>query len=89
MFLPIGQSVEGKVAALGLSRSLAAAVILAKVTEWGSGRWQATKFRSGQLTLVAPSSIAASELYASRERLVGEINTFLGQEVIKKLIVRT
>ncbi len=73
----------------GLARSLEAAVVLAKATACGAGRWQATKFRHGRLTLVAPSPIAAQELTLRASEVLDALNALFGQPLIKQLLIRS
>lgn len=89
MFQAIGKVIEVKTANTGLARSLEAAVVLAKVTELGAGRWQAARFRNGRLLLTAPSAIAAHELVLRRAAILAEINTMFGSEVVKQLSIRS
>lgn len=72
-----------------LAKSIEAAIVLAKATECGQGRWQAVRFRLGRLTLLAPAAIEAQELKLKRESIRAEINQVLGEEVVKQLVVRT
>lgn len=89
MFQSIGKSIQIKVASTGLSKSLEAAMVLSKVNESSQGRWQATRFRRGQLTLVAPSPAAAQDLALRRSIILKEVNDLFGQPVVTRLIVRS
>lgn len=73
----------------GLKRSLDAAVIIAKANKCSDGTWVATIFKQQQLILVANSAIAAQELYWRRESVLDTINSYLGQPLIKDLIIRS
>lgn len=88
MFQSIGNIITVKTTP-GLSRSLKAAMVVAKATEAGDGTWQATAFRKGRLTLVAPSPIEAQELVLRKEELKKQINTALGDEIVERLIIRS
>lgn len=89
MFQPIGQVVESKIQQQGLTRSILAAIVIAQATNCGQGRWQATRFRLGRLTLVAASAIAAQELQLRRIEIINEINQSLGESLVAKLIIRS
>lgn len=88
MFNSIGSIITVKTAP-GLSRSLKAAMVVAKVTDEGKGQWQATSFRKGRLTLVAPSPIEAQELVFRKDEIKKQINTALGGEIVERLIIRS
>jgi hypothetical protein len=93
MFQAVGKIIEVKTntpsQSLGLAQSLNAAIILAKVTEYGNGRWQATRFRKGRLLLIASSAIEAQELYLQREIIKKELNELFNENLIKQVIVKT
>lgn len=87
VFHSIGKVIDVKTKSTGLSRSLKAAIIVAQATECGAGQWQAVRFRNGQLTLVAPTSIAAQELVLRRTEILDQINTALKDSIIKTLYI--
>lgn len=88
MFHSIGNIITVK-ATPGLSRSLKAAMVVAKTTEIGNEAWQATSFRKGRLTLVAPSPIEAQELVLRKDEVKKQINTALGNEIVERLVIRS
>ncbi len=72
-----------------LNQSFAAAVVLAKANQCGGGKWQATRFRKGRLTIVAPSPVYAQELALRKAKIKEELNEALGSELIKQLIIQS
>ncbi len=73
----------------GLARSLEAAAVLAKVNACGAGRWQATKWRHGRLTIVAPSPIAAQELTLRSLEVLNSLNDAFDRPVIRQLFIQS
>ena len=88
MFKPLGKVVIQK-STPGLARSIEAAVVVVKATECAAGRFQAIRFRNGRLTVVAPSLIAAQELVLRKLAIIEEINTFLGERIVRDLFIRS
>ncbi len=89
MFQSIGKVIERKNTDSGLAQSLTAAIVLARINEQGNGRWQATQFRKGRLTLTAPSPIEAQELKLRQLVILAEINSLFNETLVKQLIVRS
>lgn len=89
MFQSIGKAVEIKVASVGLARSLEAAVVLAKADSCAAGRWKATRYRKGKLTLTAPSPVAAQELVLRKQLILRELQQVLGETVVTELFIRS
>ncbi len=88
MFQSVGRVISGKTKP-GLARSVEAAVVVAKATAASRGLWQATRFRSGRLTIIAPTPIEAQELSLQRRKIKDDLNLKFDQELIKEVIVRT
>lgn len=88
MFKPISQIIK-KTTATGLSRSIDAAVVLAKATQIAAGRFEAVRYRNGRLTIVAPSPVAAQDLVLRKEAIITELNNVFAERVIKELYVRS
>ena len=71
-----------------LARSLKAAVILATVNE-RAALYQAVRFRSGRLTLMAQNPIEAQELVLRQQQLLSDINKLFDEPLVTKLSIRS
>jgi hypothetical protein len=89
VFHSIAKVIERKSAGVSLSRSVAAAVVLARVNSINEGKWEATRFRNGRLTITAPSSIAAQELCWRQSELIKQINQLFDESIITALSFRS
>jgi hypothetical protein len=89
VFQAIGKVINVKPVSAGLARSLQAAMIIAKATECSQGQWQAVRFRSGRLTITAPSPIAAQELSLRRNQVLEQINRTLGGQIVNQILIKS
>ncbi len=88
MFKPISQIITKKTGN-GLSRSIDAAVVLAKVKQVSAGRFEPIRYRNGRLTIIAHSPVAAQDLVLRKEAIIAQLNSAFGESVVKELYVRS
>lgn len=84
----IGNIIQFKTAP-SLSRSLEAAVVLARLNAIANNEWQATQFRKGTLTITTPNPAQAQQLVLKKESLRKQYNELLGGEIVNRLVIRT
>lgn len=96
MFHSIAKVIKGKSVGVRASRSVVAAIVLAKINSLNGdrwGNWQAIKFQNGRVTIVAPSAIEAQELVWRKSELLSEVKLLFDhstdQPIITDLIIRT
>lgn len=89
VFHSIAKVIDRKTGGLSMSRSVTAAVILAKINSINGGQWEATKFRNGRLAITAPSAIAAQELTWRKTELLKKINFLFDEQIVKDVTIKS
>jgi len=71
----------------GLAGAAQAAWVLATVNTISRGRYSATRFRNGELTII-PGSLPVLELQLMKEEMRTTINKKLGQDFVRRIRVK-